>query len=341
MLDESGMTSDADAGRLLAAVERSGAKLIAVGDYSQLDAVGPGGALEALSKHHPDHVWTLRDNLRQVDPGERHALDHLRAGHVPTAVAWYLGQGRVHPAPSRAQATSDMVMAWAQDVVEGRDALMVAYHRDSVEVLNRAARAVWGSLGRLSGPELEAPGGRRYRAGDRVVTLAPGPGGAWVTSQRAVVTSVDIEAKALTAVTPEGAELHIGPSTPAPTSSGTPTQSRPIGPKVPPWTSPTPWRPAVAGNWPRSLGPQVYGPQGGLPQVDALTGVLADVGRPRGWPAGPPPGAPGRRHAQDRAARERRARSAMSGLRPEEVLQAADADEALGARRGVPDREGP
>jgi conjugative relaxase-like TrwC/TraI family protein len=211
ILDESGMTSDADVGRLLAAVEASGAKLVAVGDYRQLDAVGPGGALEALSKRHPGHVWALRDNLRQVDPAERHALGHLRAGHVPTAVNWYLGQGRVHPAPSRGQATSDMVMAWAADVAGGRDAVMVAYHRDSVEALNRAARAVWGRLGRLSGPELEAPGGRRYRAGDRVVTLSPGPDGAWVTSQRAVVTSVDVEARALTAVTPEGTELHIGP----------------------------------------------------------------------------------------------------------------------------------
>jgi hypothetical protein len=176
ILDESGMTSDADVGKLLAAVERSGAKLVAVGDYRQLDAVGPGGALEALSKRHPGHVWALRDNVRQADPGERHALGHLRSGHVPSAVTWYLGQGRVHPARSREQATYDMVMAWAEDVVGGRDALMVAYHRDSVEVLNRAARAVWGRLSRLSGPELEAPGGRRYRAGDRVVTLAPGLG---------------------------------------------------------------------------------------------------------------------------------------------------------------------
>jgi hypothetical protein len=135
----------------------------------------------------------------------------LRAGHVPTAVGWHLGQGRVHPAPSRAQATSDMVTAWAADVAGGRDALMVAYHRDSVEALNLAARAVWGRLGRLSGPELEAPGGRRYCAGDLVVTLSPGPGGAWVTSQRAVVTSVDTEARALTALTPEGAELQMGP----------------------------------------------------------------------------------------------------------------------------------
>ena len=76
------MTSDADVGKLLAAVEASGAKLVAVGDYRQLGSVGPGGALEALVSRHPGHVWTLTDNLRQRDPAERHALDHLRAGHV-------------------------------------------------------------------------------------------------------------------------------------------------------------------------------------------------------------------------------------------------------------------
>jgi hypothetical protein len=89
--------------------------------------------------------------------------------------------------------------------------LLVAYHRDAVEALNRGARLVWEKLGRLSGAELEAPGGRRYRAGDRVVTLSPGRDGAWVTSQRAVVTSVDAGSLSLVAVTPAGAELHLGP----------------------------------------------------------------------------------------------------------------------------------
>jgi hypothetical protein len=205
------MSSDADVGKLLGAVQASGAKLVAVGDYRQLGSVGPGGVLEALASRHPDHVWALTGNLRQVDPGERHALDHLRAGHLPSALDWYMAHGRLHRAPSREQAMCEMVEAWASDITDGRDALLVAYHRDAVENLNRAARAVWDGLGRLSGPELEAPGGRRYRAGDRVVTLFPGPDGAWVTSQRAVVTAVDPQHMSLVAVTPEGAELHMGP----------------------------------------------------------------------------------------------------------------------------------
>jgi conjugative relaxase-like TrwC/TraI family protein len=211
VLDEGSMTSDSDVGRLLAAVEASGAKLVAVGDYRQLGSVGPGGALEALVSRHPGHVWTLTDNLRQRDPAERHALDHLRAGHVPSAVNWYREHGRVHGAPSKEMAMSEMVKAWAGDVVEGREALLVAYHRDSVEALNRAAREAWQKLGKLSGPELEAPGGRRYRAGDWVITLAPGQGGAWVTSQRAVVASIDPGRQSLVALTPEGNTLHLGP----------------------------------------------------------------------------------------------------------------------------------
>jgi hypothetical protein len=60
-----------------------------------------------------------------------------------------------------------MVAGWADDVAGGRDALMLAYLRDAVDTLNRAAREVWEELGKLSGPELLAPGGRRYRDNTR------------------------------------------------------------------------------------------------------------------------------------------------------------------------------
>ena len=210
ILDEAGMTSDADVAKLLGAVAASGAKLVAVGDYRQLDAVGPGGALEALSARHPDHVWTLRDNLRQADPAERSALDRLRSGSVPLAVNWYRDHGRAHAAPFQEVAVVLMAKAWANEVSAGRDTLLLAYRRSSVEALNQEARMAWGEMGQLSGPEIEAPGGRRYRSGDRVIALAPGPGGAWATSQRAVVSSVDPASQSLVALTPEGSYLHMG-----------------------------------------------------------------------------------------------------------------------------------
>jgi hypothetical protein len=104
-----------------------------------------------------------------------------------------------------------MVRAWAKDLDAGRDTLLLAYRRDNMEALNAGARQLWERAGRLTGPELVASGGRTYRAGDRVVTLAPGPQGAWVTSEPARVTAVDPEAQTLTALTPDGRQLRMGP----------------------------------------------------------------------------------------------------------------------------------
>jgi hypothetical protein len=209
ILDEAGMTADTDIGRLLGAVDRAGARMIIVGDYRQLDAVGPGGALEAISARHPQAVHTLADNLRQVDPTERAALDQLRAGQVDHALAWYNTNGRIHPAATQNGAVYDMVRAWAADVSAGKDSLLLAYRRDNVAALNHTARQAWRNLGRLDGPELHTPDGRVFQAGDRIITLTPGPQGAWTTSQPATVTAVDLDHRALTAVTPDGTELQI------------------------------------------------------------------------------------------------------------------------------------
>jgi hypothetical protein len=203
------MTSDVDLARLLAAVERSGAKLIVVGDDRQLGAIGPGGALTALAERHPEQLWALGDNLRQTNPAERAALSQLRDGNLEAAVAWYARNGRVHPVPDRRRAVIGMIRAWAGDIDAGRDSLLLAYRRDNVEMLNQPLATCGNAPGGSPGPSSQ-PGGRTYRAGDRVVTLAPGPHGAWVTSQAARVTVVDPEAQTLTAITPDGRPLHMG-----------------------------------------------------------------------------------------------------------------------------------
>ena len=209
ILDEAGMTTDTDVGRLLGTVERAGARMIIVGDYRQLDAVGPGGALEAICARHPEAVHTLADNLRQVDPAERAALDRLRSGQVEHALAWYASNSGVHPAATHNGVVYDMVRAWAADIAAGKDGLLLAYRRDNVAALNHAARQAWQALGRLNGPGLHTPDGGVFQAGDRIITLTPGPRGAWTTSQPATVTAVDLDHRALTAVTPDGTELHI------------------------------------------------------------------------------------------------------------------------------------
>jgi conjugative relaxase-like TrwC/TraI family protein len=188
MLDEAGMTDDPDLLRLLVACEIARAKVVLVGDDRQLSAVGPGGGLGALLERFCGYAHVLDENLRQRDRSERATLAELRAGDVGRAVDWYLGHDRVHVSPNRDGALASMVDAWATDALAGRDVAMYAWQRRNVDGLNELARERWLAEGRLGGPELVAAGGRRYQAGDWIVTLSPGRD--TVTSERGTVAQV-------------------------------------------------------------------------------------------------------------------------------------------------------
>jgi conjugative relaxase-like TrwC/TraI family protein len=190
LVDEAGMTSDADMLKLLVAAEAAGTKVVAIGDHHQLGAVAPGGGLEALLERQPEAVHVLDDNIRQADPAERRALDQLRHGNVAEAVAWYHQNDRIVTRIDRESTVGAAVTAWAADHAAGRDTVLLAWRRRDVAALNARARQHLVDTGRISGPELEAPGGRRYAAGDLVVALAPGEDGRYTTSQRGTVRSV-------------------------------------------------------------------------------------------------------------------------------------------------------
>jgi conjugative relaxase-like TrwC/TraI family protein len=209
ILDEAGMTADADLARLVAAIDRAGAKLVLVGDHRQLSAVGPGGALAAMLDRHPAAVTALTENLRQRDPAERAALDQLRHGSVPRALTFYATRGRITVEANRLMALAGMVTDWAADTADGHDTIMVAYTRANVADLNRLARAEAHDRGRLTGPDLIATGGRPYATGDPVVLLAPNPCHGLVTSQRATVTTVDHDTQALTLLTDDNRHVTL------------------------------------------------------------------------------------------------------------------------------------
>ncbi len=154
ILDEVGLTDDADLLRLAAHAEAAGAKLVLLGDDRQLGSVGPGGALGALVARHPGAVHTLTENRRQANAEERDVLAELRAGNVDRAVAWYLQEERVHAVPERDDALQAAVDAWATDVDAGRETGLYAWRKANVGELNARARQWMAKTGRLTGPEL-------------------------------------------------------------------------------------------------------------------------------------------------------------------------------------------
>jgi hypothetical protein len=193
VLDEAGMAADRDIAFLLDQARLAGSKVVMVGDDRQLGAVSVGGAMGALFERHGGIVHTLDQNVRQRTEAEREALAELRAGNVSRAVGFYLGHGRVVCERTRTEALDTLVDQWAADTLSGKDAAMFAWRRANVAELNRLARERMAAEGRLTGPELVAPGGVHYAAGDRIVTLAPAAGGQVVTSERGVVRAVDLE----------------------------------------------------------------------------------------------------------------------------------------------------
>ena len=68
ILDEAGMVDHKRLDALTELVERSGAKLIAVGDGKQLPSIGPGGMFDRLADHAP--TAELADIHRTKDPAE-------------------------------------------------------------------------------------------------------------------------------------------------------------------------------------------------------------------------------------------------------------------------------
>ena len=209
VLDEAAMTDDAALLAFLEAARETGTKVVAVGDPRQLSAVGPGGGFEALLARFGGAVHPLTENVRQVDPLERVALGHLRSGDVSQAMAWYAAEGRISVSPDRDTALDAVVAGWATDVAQGNHAAMYAWRRANVAELNRRGRQAWDELGRLSGPELVV-GGVGYRAGDRIVTLAPGAGGQIVTSAGGTVLA-DVGHGDLAATMDDGRIQRFGP----------------------------------------------------------------------------------------------------------------------------------
>jgi len=191
VLDEAAMTDDAALLAFLEAARHAGTKVVMVGDPRQLGAVGPGGGFEALAKRFGGAVHVLDENVRQVDPAEREALANLRSGDVAAAVSWYAAHGRISVSPDRDTALDETVARWVADVRDGAAPAMYAWKRANVAELNRRGRLAWDELGRLSGPELVVAD-VGYRAGDRIVTLAPGARGEIVTSECGTVLAVDV-----------------------------------------------------------------------------------------------------------------------------------------------------
>lgn len=190
VMDEAGMTDLNDMALIVDAVRSAGAKLVLVGDSSQLQPIGPGAPFRAVVEQ--IGFAELNQIQRQVNGGDRHASIALSRGMVGSALDHYWGQQHIHlvdsPPPDEEDddggdgsgALSHLVRSWIQNTTPKtlHQRLILAHRHCDVDALNRHARQMMsqqGYLGTRSFCVRSASGDLELAVGERLLFLRNHP----------------------------------------------------------------------------------------------------------------------------------------------------------------------
>ena len=192
IVDEASLAGTLALDELVGAADAVGAKVLLVGDPHQLCAVEAGGAFALLAGERGDLAPRLGEIRRFAHDWEKAASLQLRAGRQE-AIDAYESHGRIVVAETD-QLLEALYRAWKADVDAGRTSVMVAGDRDTVDQLNRRARADRVAAGEVAADGIETLDGQAVGAGDVVVTRRNdrrlGPPGCWVRNgDRWIVTA--------------------------------------------------------------------------------------------------------------------------------------------------------
>ena len=210
VVDEAAMVGTRQLAPLLEAAEKSGAKVVLVGDDHQLPEIDAGGAFRGLR----DRAMSveLTENRRQRHEWEKHALDRLRGGDVAEAIAEYTSHDAVVVGANADEVRRQLVEDWWKARQETTDPaaqpIIIAARHVDVDRLNDQARAMRKAGGELSGSSVEIAG-REFAVGDRVVAMKNARGLGVRNGTRGTVTDIDHGSRRLTVRTDDGVDVQL------------------------------------------------------------------------------------------------------------------------------------
>ena len=167
VLDEAGMVNTHQLAEIVERVKESGAKLVAIGDPKQLQAITQGGGFAAISND--VQGARLTEIFRQRDEAEKTAVKQISEGNVRKALEHYKNEDRLTLAENRDEAKETLVSDWAkQGVMRPAENLILAGTRADVADLNAQAQERRKEIGFLRGEAMQKDG-VDFFVGDRVV----------------------------------------------------------------------------------------------------------------------------------------------------------------------------
>lgn len=208
VVDEAATVDTRDLTRLHEHVEQAEGKLVLIGDYDQLQAIGAGGLFRATYERYP--VAAMPHSHRQAHEVDRRILNLISTGHGTEALDLLRATNGVVVAQSGAERDQALVADWWGSFSSGDDAVMLAQTNSSVGELNALARALMANQDRL-GSETVHAGDAAFATGDLVVTRINDHRQGIRNLQRWQVVDVDQEARELRLRSIEDAhEVTIG-----------------------------------------------------------------------------------------------------------------------------------
>lgn len=168
ILDEASLAGTLSLDRIAGLAASTGAKVLLVGDYAQLQSVDAGGAFGLLA-HSRDDVPELVDVHRFTHAWEKTTSLNLRHGRTE-AIDAYDQHTRILGDETEAMVDA-AYEAWRADRAAGRASILISDSNESVAALNNRARTDLILDGTVRGPrEAMLHDDSRAAAGDTVIT---------------------------------------------------------------------------------------------------------------------------------------------------------------------------
>jgi conjugative relaxase-like TrwC/TraI family protein len=166
IVDEASMVGTMELACLAREADRAGAKLLLVGDDSQLGAVDTGGAFRLLVNE--TNAAKLTEIWRFQNTWERQASLDLRAGDREVLDV-YDDHGRLHHGPAE-ETENTVYAAWQADLALGRTSLLIAGDNATVARLNARAHLERVQAGEVEPGGVDLHDGTSAGPGDTIVT---------------------------------------------------------------------------------------------------------------------------------------------------------------------------
>lgn len=177
MVDEAGLNGSQDAERLVSAAEKSGAKIVFLGEESQLSPVSAGPAMGIMIES--AGAQTLATIRRQREPEEREMVANFRDGKSDLALDHLDKNGRLSFHRNADTAKKQLIRDWKDYTYAnpGKSTLILAVKNSDVRSLNEQVREILKERGQLTGQEvtLKTPGANastvstKFSVGDQIM----------------------------------------------------------------------------------------------------------------------------------------------------------------------------